>query len=299
MRHMKKLCSILLVLALSLGLCTFALANDTEFDPQLTVETSGSTMRVTVVDTEENNAILAARKPTLSVPCSYASASVTGPGDEPIDCTIENGEIFFVVAKGGTYTITDRTPAAPITPVAPSKPADKPDETKPTETTYPDVQPTDWYYEAVEAVTEKGLMSGTDNGFEPNLATSRAMIWTILARMDGKTVSGSGSEWYAASQSWASENGVSDGSDPNGRITREQFAAMLYRYALRQGRAGADAAANFAGFADVESVSDWARDAMRWAVSSGIINGIDGRLCPQGEATRAQIATMLQRYLEK
>ena len=227
MRHMKKLCSILLVLALSLGLCTFALANDTEFDPQLTVETSGSTMRVTVVDTKENNAILAARKPTLSVPCSYASASVTGPGDEPIDCTIENGEIFFVVAKGGTYTITDRTPAAPVTPVAPSKPADKPDETKPTETTYPDVQPTDWYYEAVEAVTEKGLMSGTDNGFEPNLATSRAMVWTVLARMDGKTVSGSGSEWYAAAQSWASENGVSDGSDPNGRITREQFSDYM------------------------------------------------------------------------
>ena len=128
MRHMKKLCSILLVLALSLGLCTFALANDTEFDPQLTVETSGSTMRVTVVDTKENNAILAARKPTLSVPCSYASASVTGPGGEPIDCTIENGEIFFVVAKGGTYTITDRTPAAPVTPVTPSKPAARRDQ---------------------------------------------------------------------------------------------------------------------------------------------------------------------------
>lgn len=162
---------------------------------------------------------------------------------------------------------------------------------------YDDVKPGDWYYSAVEYVTVNGLMNGTGNGFEPNLATSRAMIWTILARMSGVDTT-SGGEWYAIAQQWAVANGVSDGTMPNGTITREQLAAMLYRYAVSKGMVKGPATADLSVFADANSVSSYAVEAMQWAVSTGLIGGMDGKLNPQGSATRAQVATMLMRFAE-
>ena len=162
---------------------------------------------------------------------------------------------------------------------------------------YADVQANDWYFGAVQYVTENGLMNGTGNGFEPNLATSRAMIWTILARMSGVNTA-SGGEWYAVAQQWAQANGVSDGTMPNGTITREQLAAMLYRYAVSKGMVKGPATADLSVFADANSVSSYAVEAMQWAVSTGLISGMDGKLNPQGSATRAQVATMLMRFAE-
>lgn len=162
---------------------------------------------------------------------------------------------------------------------------------------YDDVKPGDWYYSAVEYVTVNGLMNGTGNGFEPNLATSRAMIWTILARMSDVNTASSG-EWYAVAQQWAIANGVSDGTMPNGTITREQLAAMLYRYAVSKGMVKGPATADLSVFADANSVSSYAVEAMQWAVSTGLISGMDGKLNPQGSATRAQVATMLMRFAE-
>ena len=162
---------------------------------------------------------------------------------------------------------------------------------------YDDVKPGDWYYSAVEYVTVNGLMNGTGKGFEPNLATSRAMIWTILARMSGVNTASSG-EWYAVAQQWAKANGVSDGTMPNGTITREQLAAMLYRYAVSKGMVKAPVTANLSIFADANSVSSYAVEAMQWAVSTGLISGMDSKLNPQGSATRAQVATMLMRFAE-
>lgn len=162
---------------------------------------------------------------------------------------------------------------------------------------YDDVKPGDWYYSAVEYVTVNGLMNGTGNGFEPNLATSRAMIWTILARMSDVNTASSG-EWYAVAQQWAIANGVSDGTMPNGTITREQLAAMLYRYAISKGMVKGPATADLSVFADANSVSNYAVEAMQWAVSTGLIGGMDGKLNPQGSATRAQVATMLMRFAE-
>lgn len=162
---------------------------------------------------------------------------------------------------------------------------------------YDDVKPGDWYYSAVEYVTVNGLMNGTGNGFEPNLATSRAMIWTILARMSDVNTASSG-EWYAVAQQWAIANGVSDGTMPNGTITREQLAAMLYRYAVSKGMVKGPATADLSVFADANSVSSYAVEAMQWAVSTGLIGGMDGKLNPQGSATRAQVATMLMRFAE-
>ena len=162
---------------------------------------------------------------------------------------------------------------------------------------YMDVQTNDWYFGAVQYVTENGLMNGTGKGFEPNLATSRAMIWTILARMSGVNTASSG-EWYAVAQQWAKANSVSDGTMPNGTITREQLAAMLYRYAVSKGMVKGPATADLSVFADANSVSSYAVEAMQWAVSTGLIGGMDGKLNPQGSATRAQVATMLMRFAE-
>ncbi len=163
---------------------------------------------------------------------------------------------------------------------------------------YLDVNESDWYYEAVKYVTVNGLMNGTGaSRFEPNLATSRAMIWTILARMSGVDTTG-GSVWYAAAQQWAIATGVSDGTNPNGTITREQLAAMLYRYAVSKGMVTAPVTADLSIYSDAASVSAYAVEAMQWAVGTGLINGMAGKLNPQGSATRAQVATMLMRFAQ-
>lgn len=162
---------------------------------------------------------------------------------------------------------------------------------------YPDVLPQDWFYSSVRYVTERGLMNGTPNGFEPNMDSSRATIWTILARFSGVDTTVVSGEWYAVARQWAMENGVSDGTNPNGVITREQLATMLYRYAQSKGLVKAGAAADLSVFVDAEQVSAYALDAMRWAVSVGLLNGMDGsRLAPQGSAARAQVAAMLMRF---
>lgn len=299
---MKKLLSFLLALTLSLSLATFALADDdggssAQFDPEVTVTKNGGTMTVTLVATKENNDILKDKQPTLTVACDYARAVVTDPNKVRIEFTLKDGKISFTVTTGGIYTITRIGTSSPS-----SKPADngKTDEPQPDDGTYvnpyPDVQAGDWYSEAVQFVTEEKLMTGMGKGFEPNAATTRAMLWTILARMDGADTSASGGAWYAAAQDWAVKHGVSDGTSPDGKITREQLATMLYRYAQSRGLVKADVQGDLSAFTGSASVSPYAVEAMRWAVGAGIVNGMDGKLNPQGEATRAQMATMLMRY---
>ena len=157
-----------------------------------------------------------------------------------------------------------------------------------------DVSTGAWYYDSVVYVYDKGLMTGvTDSAFGPEATMTRAMFWTVLARMDGRVVDG-GTPWYAKAQAWALDSGVSDGTDPNGTITREQFVTMLWRYAGTPSVPG-----SLAGYPDAASVSSWAADAMRWAVSRGIIEGGDGgMLSPAAPITRAQAATILMRYVE-
>ena len=297
---MKKLLSFLLALTLSLSLATFALADNeggaAQFDPTITVTKNGGTTIVTLVATEDNNAIFAERQPTVTVECSYARAVVTDPNGVRIESTLTDGKISFTVTTGGIYTITSLGTFSPS-----PKPAEdgKTDEPQPDDGTYvnpyPDVQAGDWYSGAVQFVTEEKLMTGTGKGFEPNAATTRAMLWTILARMDGADTSSAGA-WYAATQQWAEKTGVSDGTSSDGKITREQLATMLYRYAQSRGLVKADVQGDLSAFTGSASVSPYAVEAMRWAVGAGIVNGMDGKLNPQGEATRAQMATMLMRY---
>ena len=150
-----------------------------------------------------------------------------------------------------------------------------------------------WYADAVKYVTDKGLMNGTDdNQFSPSATTTRAMLMTVLARYAGEDTTG-GATWYEKGMNWAKAKGVSDGTNPNANITREQLVTMMYRYA---GSPKADGKLD--SFSDAASVSTYAADAMQWAVANGIVNGSNGKLNPQNNATRAQVAAILMRFCE-
>ena len=161
-----------------------------------------------------------------------------------------------------------------------------------TEGSFNDVAAGSWYADAVKNVVNKGLMAGTDKDtFAPDNQVTRAMMWTVLARLDGKDVSGA-STWYAKAMTWAIEKGVSDGTFPGNSIPREQLATMLWRAAGSPEAKGA-----LTNFNDAASVSSWATQAMTWAVEQGLISGMgDGALNPQGNATRAQLAVILTAY---
>ena len=157
---------------------------------------------------------------------------------------------------------------------------------------FTDVDMDDWYYDAVKYVYENGLMNGTSaNTFSPFVTTSRAMMLTILARYDGVDTS-TGSTWYEAGAVWAIAKGVSDGTNLEANLTREQLVTMLWRYA-----GSPEVESDLSSYPDSASISDWAVNAMIWAVDNGIIigNGV-GALAPQGTATRAEVATILMRF---
>ena len=155
------------------------------------------------------------------------------------------------------------------------------------------VENREWYADAVQYVADKGLMSGTGNGsFSPNAPTTRAMLMTVLARYAGEDTTG-GATWYEKGMNWAKANGVSDGTDPNANITREQLVTMLYRCADSPAADG-----SLTAFADNATVSPYAVSAMQWAAANGIVNGSNGRLNPQNNATRAEVAAILMRFCE-
>ena len=159
---------------------------------------------------------------------------------------------------------------------------------------FTDVPAGAWYRDAVDFVSARELFSGTsETTFSPNAPMTRGMFVTVLARLEGVDTS-VGDTWYEAGQQWAMENGISDGTHMDQALTREQLATMLHRYAGSPAAGG-----SLSGYTDAASVSSWASDAMAWAVEQGIIGGTTATdLSPQGPATRAQVATMLMRFLE-
>lgn len=154
-----------------------------------------------------------------------------------------------------------------------------------------------WGYEAVQFASSRELFAGTgDAVFSPDAPMTRAMVWTVLARLDG--INTTGKIWYAAGQQWAMENGISDGTNPNTEVTREQMAAMLYRYALLKEYDTAEKA-DLVGYADAVSISDYAVEAMAWANAKEVVNGVTTTtLEPQMDAARVQVAQMLKSFCE-
>ena len=159
---------------------------------------------------------------------------------------------------------------------------------------FTDVSAGAWYFDAVGYVYVGGLMDGvSDTLFDPDGTMTRAMVWAILARVDGETVTGDG--WIETAREWAVAEGVSDGENATDYVTREQLATMLWRYAGEPETDGSGVGV----FDDGETVSIWAFDAMSWALNNGVITGVsDDALLPANTATRAQCAAMLMRFVE-
>ena len=208
---------------------------------------------------------------------------------DKLTITDAKGNTIAVAKKGDNqYTFTMPDSKVIITPTF-----SKIEDTKPSKTGFNDVASSAWYADAVQYVTDKGLMNGTDdNQFSPSTSTTRGMLMTVLARYAGEDTTG-GATWYEKGMEWAKAKGVSDGTNPNANITREQLVTMLYRYAGTPKEDG-----KLDSFSDAASVSTYAADAMQWAVANGIVNGSNGKLNPQNNATRAQVAAILMRFCE-
>ncbi len=204
-----------------------------------------------------------------------------------------------------TVTITKNTTFTavwvrhPDTPYVPEP--EEPEEPEVPAFPFYDVPTSAWYYTAVKYVYDNKLMDGVDTYvFAPNDTLTRAMVWTIIARMSGVDTTG-GNSWYAKAQEWVITNGISDGENPTAAITRQELVTMLYRYAQIKGydvSVGEDT--NILSYVDATSISEYAMSAFQWACGSGLTEGDEnGALTPLATATRAQAAAMIMRFLSK
>lgn len=212
---------------------------------------------------------------------------------DKLTVTDGSGKSVSTVKKSDTvYTFTMPASAVKVG-VSYVKATETPSKTK-----FNDVSANDWFASAVDYVTGKGMMNGTAaNTFSPKANTTRGMLMTVLARHAGEDTTG-GSVWYEKGMNWAKANGVSDGTNPQVNITREQLAAMLYRYAQNKNY-DVSGAKSLDGYTDAQSVSSYAVPALQWANAAGVVNGKSGsKLDPKGYATRAEVAAMLMRFCE-
>ena len=216
-------------------------------------------------------------------------------------CKQTRGEVIEKLSSTNTGTNTG-TPAVP---------SQRPDSELPRQR-FNDVPQNIWFASGVQFAAEQGLFTGVSaNEFAPYDPMTRAMLVTVLHRLDGADASGTNSftdvlnsKWYTNAIAWASANGIVEGLSgnrfaPNAPITREQLAAILFRYAKACGY-DVSARAELTAYADAAQVSTWAGDAMRWAVAAGLISGRSGaQLAPKGEATRAEVAVILMNFVQK
>ncbi|MDE7242920.1 MAG: S-layer homology domain-containing protein [Oscillospiraceae bacterium] len=276
-------------------------SNTTRYQITIPTATPNGTVTVTPKSAEFGAKVTITAKPDEG----YTTGSVT--------VTARNGRNISVTDKGGniyTFIMPDSRVSVEVsfTKIADNTPAENEPFTglgtpgisgivlNPAAMPFTDVNANSWYYNSVDYVWKHYLLSGvSDTQFSPNTTTSRAMIWTLLARMNNvRTDINPGSTWYEKGMLWAMEQGVTDGSSAMSDITREQLATMLWRNA---GSPGGTVELN--QFSDSGSVSGYALSAVRWAVATGILQGSDGKLNPKGTATRAQVAAMVMRYGER
>lgn len=208
----------------------------------------------------------------------------------------KDGKFTFIMPKGGKVDITPT-----FTKVEEKKEEETKDDTQKnpidmnTSRTFNDVRANDWFKAAVDYVVSEGIMSGVgDRDFAPNDNMTRAMVWQVLAKLDGVNTAG-GAKWYSKAMDWAMTHKITDGSNVDGEVTREQLASMLYRYAKDSGM-DVSVKGTLTNFPDAKEANSYAAEALQWAVGAGLINGMDGKLNPQGNATRAQVATILMNF---
>ena len=284
----------------------------------------GTTSTYTVNVTQAQNGTVKADKTNAS---SGSKVTLTVAPDqgfklETLTVTDSSGkEITLTKASDGTYSFTMpagnvtvkaifiKEDAEPVPAEHPSYQECQQDAACPI-SAFTDADPKAWYHDGVHYVLDNGIMNGTGGGkFEPNTATTRAMVVTMLWRMEGQPEADhamtfadvESGAWYAGAVRWAASNGIVSGySDaafgPNDSITREQLATILYRYAQSKGQGFTGSWMFLLDYPDAAEVSEWADEAMHWMVMNELIQGMDGKLNPRGEATRAQIATILMRY---
>ena len=224
-----------------------------------------------------------------------------------VTVTDSSGKTVAVSNEGnGKYTFTQ--PASRVTVQVTFRAV----EEQPDDTAMPftDVAAGQWYAEAVQYVYEKGLMTGTSaTAFAPDATTTRGMIVTMLYRLEGEPAAAASGfadveagQWYANAVNWAAANQIVNGYGetfgPNDIITREQMAAILYRYAQYKGY-DVSASGQMSAYTDAANVSDYASSAMQWAVGEGLLNGVtETTLAPDGSAIRAQVAAIFMRFCE-
>ena len=233
---------------------------------------------------------------------------------DDLSVTAGGKEVTLTAGGDGTYTFT--MPSADVKISATF--AEDPDWTEPEEPAtdvsdiFLDIAPNAWYKDAVQYAYAGGLMTGVSaNEFAPEATTTRAMIVSMLARLEGVESAESAGfadvaagDWYATAVNWAAASGIvggfGDGTfQPNAAITREQMAAILMNYAQYKGQ-DVSARATLDTYNDAAAISSWANDVMSWAVAEGLLTGVTAdTLQPQGAATRAQVAAILQRFLSE
>ena len=241
----------------------------------------GNGMSEEVKDIAKDSALVLPAAPSKNGYIFMGWKCSDGHTHEAGETVVVNSDLTFTAVWSALPDIEPGEPSGPDEPVEPSG------------LPFVDVSANAWYYETVKAAYEAGLMNGvTDTEFAPNAPLTRAMIWTIIARASGVETEG-GATWYAKAQEWVVANGVSDGEDPMGNVTREQLVTMLWRLN------GSEVMTGYIGnYIDTGDISEWANNAMLWAVQNGIIEGDENMaLAPKADTTRAQAATFFVRYL--
>lgn len=289
-------------------------------DSEISVTARGTNARFALADGIDSATVSGSGN--LALNCTAGDVTVTFNGTAANGVTLArsgdsvtisgaSGGSVVVSENGATTTTTTITPGQDVSVTLDGDINEEPD-TPAGDMPFTDVRTSDWFYDPVKYVYEEGLMTGTGaNTFAPNLTTTRGMIVSILYRLEGgPAVSGNSSpfndvhtsDWYYDAVRWAERTGVVGGVGggrfaPNTAITREQLAAMLMNYANYK-HENTSARADLSKYSDVGKISSWANDVMAWAVSKGYISGMTATtLAPQGSATRAQVAAILQRYL--
>ena len=291
---------------------------DLEITPTTMSLTPGKAAVISYNASHEGTVTFASSNPGVVTVDEKGNVKAIGAGTAIITVTLTD-------TAGNTYTATctvtvtgNSTPVYPDPGPNPEPAAPDTGEAEPCDrgdscpmSAFDDLDKAAWYHDGVHWALENGIMNGYGDGrFGPNDTTSRAMIVTMLYRMEGSPMIRSGiifddvteKDWYAMAVSWAESKGIVTGYGdgrfgPNDVLTREQLATILYRYAKLKGLGFTGMWAFPLTFDDASEVSDWAYEAMCWMTMNGVINGVgDNKLSPKGSATRAQLATMLMRY---